>query len=57
MNKNTIKNIQQNEKVIVSIKSYDFIKPLYQIDSASTYLKSYVTRGYHCGYFSICLDK
>lgn len=47
MNKNTIKNIQQNAKVMVSIKSYDFIQPFYQRDRTSIYLKLYVTRGYH----------
>lgn len=57
MNKNTIKNIQQNAKVIVSIKSYDLIQPFYQRGNASIYLKLYVTRGYHCNYFSLYLDK
>lgn len=57
MNKNTIKNIQQNAKVIVSIKSYDLIQPFYQRGNASIYLKLYVTRGYHCNYLSLYLDK
>lgn len=36
---------------------YDFIQPFYQKDLSSVYLRLYISEGYRCDYFNICLNK